>query len=270
MASRSEDLFVFTKQGNLESLEANELSFKDLYNEDLTRRTLFSYARRKQAILNFFYQKACVFFQKDNVMALDKSDRKGRGLLHWAIMCFQDQAVLSNLIDNGADINFSKPPFYITPCYQAVQDENKQALAVLLSASVDIHKLTENLATPLHTAAENGNPIIIKQLLDAGAKVNEPCDKGGTPIFIAAQKGHHDALQLLIDAGSNVNKHCISNATPLFAAIQNGHTESVKRLINADANVNDAFQENIKMIDVAKHFNHTDIIRLLKEAGAAS
>ncbi len=268
MSSRSENLFEFTKQNNIESLKAHELSFEDLYKEDLAQRTLFSYASNNQPLLNFFYQKSLSFYSKDNRILFEKSDRKGRGILHWAIMCFQDIDVLNDLISQGADVNFSKPPFYITPSYQAAQDENAKALNVLLKQHADIQKKAGNGATPIHTAAENGNSTVIEQLITAGAKVNDACERGGTPLFIAAQKGHHNVIQLLIDAGSDVNQACMNNATPLFVAIQNGHTESVKHLINAKANIHDAYRDNIKMIDVAKHFNHNDIMLLLQEAGA--
>lgn len=264
MTSRLEHLFKFTKQNDIDALQKNKLTFDDLYKEDLAQRTLFSYAQKNQAILNLFYQQAEKFFTQKNEPDLKKRDRNGYGLLHWAVMCFQNKDTLNALYAQGADINGNNPPFYITPAYQATQDNNQSALKFLLDKGADIHLRTSRGATPLHSAAETGHHDIIKLLLDSGARTSERCSNGITPIFIAAQNGHDQAIELLVDAGADVNQRCANNATPLFAAIQNGHTQAVQRLINAKANVHTYVNNDISMLDVARRFNHTEIILLLE------
>ena len=73
--------------------------------------------------------------------------------------------------------------------------------------------------TPLLDAVREDNREIIKLLLASGAQINQPDANGTTALLLALIDGHLDLAQFLIERGADINSADGYGRTPLFAAI---------------------------------------------------
>ena len=117
---------------------------------------------------------------------------------------YADAAVVSRLLDNGADPNVHNDA-RATPLMWAVNDLGKTQ--ALLDHGADVNALSTDGRTPLVIAAtQAGTAPIVKALLDHGANPNPKGRAPGdaSPLREAAVAGDADVMQLLIDKGANV------------------------------------------------------------------
>jgi len=123
----------------------------------------------------------------------------------------------------------------------SLDNENPEAINILLSAGADINFRTEKDFTALLCAIGNKNPKIFEMLIDNGADVTMTFnwfDKKTTILHIYAEGGKDiKILDKLIFAGADINVKTSDNMTPLIYAASLGKDEFVERLIDKGADV---------------------------------
>ncbi len=140
--------------------------------------------------------------------------RPGATPLHFASAWARDPAVVSLLLDAGADVNARDHGGY-SPLHRAAKrNNNPGVITVLLDAGAEVVAWASGFSidwgwdyTPLHLAVQNENPAVTAALLEAGAELNALNGRGtGTPLHQAAgSKSSPAVVALLIEAGADLN-----------------------------------------------------------------
>lgn len=205
--------------------------------------------------------------------ALDKASRTP---LMRAVMK-NDEAAVSNLIDQGANVN-EKTKLGNTALILAAKNNHSSLVKLLIEKGSDINLVgsqqgndlnTSVSATALLYAIEASNNEIIQYLLDKGADANLGCplqhatlkrdvdtiklllnhqaNPRDVSIIIAAKNNDFNTLKCLVEGGADVNtnvgKICSfnDNIPPLHWAIKNKNEEMLKYLIDHGADVNGSY-----------------------------
>lgn len=127
----------------------------------------------------------------------------------------------------------------------AIDREDEQAVASLLSSSNISAALGQFNITPLYASIAKGNASIVKAVLDFAEKNNRTLliDKPEgpqiySPLFMAASQGNFETTNLLLNYAQNNNipvnletKNTDNKITPLFIASLQGHTLVVNLLL---------------------------------------
>ncbi|MDE2762315.1 MAG: ankyrin repeat domain-containing protein [Gemmatimonadota bacterium] len=167
--------------------------------------------------------------------------------LHLAAGWTGDPAVITVLLEAGADVNARNRHHY-TPLHYAARDNSEPGvIAALAAAGAEVNAWatgslphTEWDVTPLHEAARNGSAAIAAALLDAGADANAVAAGGRTPLHRAAAENANPAvIAELVSRGADVNARLPGGRTPLHeAAAGNRNPEILTALLDAGAEVN--------------------------------
>lgn len=114
-------------------------------------------------------------------------------------------AVLSVLIDNGADVDKGDPAAGITPCHSACTSNCPDAVTLLLEHGADPNLADKEGWTSLHIAAFRGYTRCMRALAE-GARaqgkplvVNALSNAKMSALDIALEKGHAEAAAYLRD-----------------------------------------------------------------------
>ena len=153
----------------------------------------------------------CLEAGADPNPAAGAGDQNDPWLLHLASTHARDPAVITALVEGGADIHARNRLGY-TPLHAAAGNATTAAVQALVQAGADIDapqgesgRYSRGGPTPLHSAASNPNPDVAAALLEAGADVGARAwPWGGTPLHVAARNPNPAVAALLLDAGANV------------------------------------------------------------------
>ncbi len=159
--------------------------------------------------------------------------------------CFKkDQPeLITELLDQGADIEAKDWPLGRTPLMIAAFRGHPHAVKVLLAAGAQVNARSRARdETALHEALEwnnnrdNNNPEIVAMLLAAGAHVYATDEHGRTPLLAALNypkndEGCNDILHLLLNAKSNLHARDKDGNTALHLAAKNRRTQALRVLI---------------------------------------
>ena len=130
----------------------------------------------------------------------------------------------------GADPDVRDKTWGGTPLHIAASwNGNPAVLTALLDAGADLDARDKWEWTPLHWAAAwNDNPAVPAALLDAGADPNARNEKDRTPLHIAAKwNGNSAVLEALLEAGSDPTLKDDDGDTPLELAIKERRTTEI-------------------------------------------
>jgi ankyrin repeat protein len=188
--------------------------------------------------------------------------RGGESCLHQAAQMNHPE-IVALLLDNGADMEISKPR---TPLYYALSSGAKEAVSLLIergaflpvdnglfhkavvkgiSAAVD-HMVAKGVdlssrngtgGTLLHSAAEGGMVTLAELMLTKGSDINAPNDYGRCPIHLAAMKGHLNVVEQLLNKGADRDIKTPTGATAYDLAHKNGHQKVCDFLAGRGAQV---------------------------------
>ncbi|EHK21973.1 uncharacterized protein TRIVIDRAFT_132487, partial [Trichoderma virens Gv29-8] len=199
-------------------------------------------------------------------------DTFGRSGLLYAVWNGHE-AVVKQLLDNGADLECKDKEYGRTLLSWAAQYGHEAVVRLLLEKGADIEsKDKEYGRTPLAHAARRGHEAVARMLLEKGANMESRSKSGRTPLSWAARRGHEAIriIKLLIETG--VNLECKDKEfcrTSLSWAAQYGNTEVVKLLLESGADPK--FKDNEygqTPLSWAARRGHESIIKLLLEKGA--
>ncbi|RYP14355.1 hypothetical protein DL765_006400 [Monosporascus sp. GIB2] len=129
-------------------------------------------------------------------MGPDLKDSYGRTPLLWAAENGH-MAVVTQLLDKGADIEAKDRYHGLTPLSWAAENGHMAVFTQLLDRGADIEAKDTYGRTPLSWAADNGHMAVVTQLLDRGADIEPKDDCGLTPLSWAAYNGYVDIVELL-------------------------------------------------------------------------
>ncbi len=121
---------------------------------------------------------------------------------------------------------------------QAVQNDDRAAVAELLKRKVDVNAREEDGATPLSWAAVRCNVEIARLLLRAGADPNLRNEQGIDALYLAIVNGSPAIAKLLLENRADANAARDDGETRLMTAARLGQLEVVKMLLDHGADVN--------------------------------
>ncbi len=133
---------------------------------------------------------------------INKINRRGQSLLHFAIQCNQDK-VIEFLLDQGIDINI-KNKRGETPLLFALRVNNIEYFDLLKekNATADFNLVRKDGSTPLERAVLEGHLEVSKRLVENGTNFNTVNKRGNSPLAIAQREGLDDISQYLISIGA--------------------------------------------------------------------
>ena len=151
----------------------------------------------------------------------------------------------------------------------AVQRQDKPAIASLLKNKTDVNAPQGDGATALHWAAYLEDAETTAALIRAGAKVDVANDHGMTPLALAAGTGNAAVIDLLLKAGANPSGTVRAGETPLMLAARNGKVDAVTTVLRAGAPIDakEAWNGQTALMWAAAE-GHGAVVETLIEAGA--
>lgn len=167
----------------------------------------------------------------------------------------RDPAVISVLLEAGADLHGQENDQHHTPLHNAAENGTAEVVRTLLEAGADPNTWAMGLGidwgwgwTPLHLAARsNRDPDAVSALIEAGADLDARSGtryrEGNSPLHYAGQNPNPAVTAVLLDAGADVNARSRTGRTPLHEAAAHASDPGVIELLveaGADVNAHDA------------------------------
>ena len=145
----------------------------------------------------------CLAAGADPISPVEAGAQYRGSLLHFVSAHARDPAVITALVEAGADVNARNVSGF-TPLHSAAENATPAAAHALIQAGAEVN--SRGGRTPLHIAASNPNPEVAAALIEAGADVGARDGiRGRTPLHVAARNPNPAVAALLLDAGANVN-----------------------------------------------------------------
>ena len=178
-----------------------------------------------------------------------------------------DQAAVSRLLEDGADVN-APAVDGTTALHWAVYRDDADMAALLISVGADANAANRNGATPLTLACVNANPDMVEQLLGAGADPNV-APSGEPPLLSCARTGRVGAVRALLARGADLyaTDQWRGQTALMWAAAEN-HAAIMNVLLEGGAEVDASSTGDFTALMFAVRQDARDAIRLLIAAGA--
>ena len=123
-----------------------------------------------------------------------------------------------------------------TPLILAVQNNQYEAVKLLVELGADVNEKGEAWYTPVGCAVNAEDKRILPYLLDNGGEI-EPYKSKSSAMNFAARSGNIEAAKLLLSRGADINHVGWNDTTPLHDAASNGQLETVKYLVENGADI---------------------------------
>lgn len=150
-----------------------------------------------------------------------------------------------------------------TPLMISAFNGNEEMAALLIKSGADIHHKDVAGYTPLHWAAFNGFTQVVQLLLSKHADVNARSVHGWTALLQAATRGHLSVSFILIEHCADVNAASNDGWTPLHKAAANGHFPEVMLLLRKGADARARYANGVTPLDLATKNKHEQIVAIL-------
>lgn len=121
--------------------------------------------------------------------------------------------------------------------FEAVKENNSEAIEILLESGVNINCRDEKSNTPLHFAVDQGNLELAQLLIYNEALVNVSDESRLSPLHIAVGSQHLDIVELLVENGAQVNFLNKALQSPLQMALEVENLDITKLLLTNGADV---------------------------------
>ncbi|RMY69061.1 hypothetical protein D0863_06704 [Hortaea werneckii] len=157
--------------------------------------------------------------------------------------------------------------------YNAVTENNEPLIVDLLDQGADVNASVGELQrTALHQAAYLNNQRCLSLLIRHGAEISAEDAKGDTPLHLAAWTGHVEALATFLSHGADVDWLSGRDAySPLWCAISAHHIDAARLLLKHGARVSlrsAASDNGLLPLHQAAITSQTAMCELLLERGA--
>ncbi len=143
---------------------------------------------------------------------------------------------------------------------------NQAVLSLLVDAGANVNAVAEHGNTALHIAAFRGHQHAVEQLLRAKAKVDHQNSEGATPLTRAAAWGNLETMEALIAGGADVNIRDKLGRTALIHAASLNRLDAVRLLLDNGANPELKGNNGKSALDAAMEKNFEQVIALLQAA----
>ena len=154
------------------------------------------------------------------------------------------------------------------PLVKAALKNDLEAVRQLIAVSTNIDASDEFTDTnALSYAVENNNREMVAVLLSAGANPNAINRRGETPLMHLSSEANVDLIRDLIAAGAEVNAHDESAQTALTRAVAHSKFTVVKELLDAGADINVKDDSGNTLLMTAAQNEDTDVLKFLLSAG---
>lgn len=190
----------------------------------------------------------------------------GASPLAWAVNT-QNPDMVAALLSGGAKVNIADADG-VTPLALACELGNAGVVTQLLDAHADVRAAGPNGATPLAICARYGPAEAVPRMLEMGAAADPVDGRGQTPLMWAASSGRAECVAPLLKAGADVNRVSAGGFTPLFFAIKNGNPEAVEALLKVGAKADYRGPENTSAAQLALYQHKYAVATLLVARGA--
>ena len=218
----------------------------------------------------------------DGADALTIAHGSGATALFTAAASTPDPAIVSMLLEAGADVHARDGFLQYTPLHNAARSGTPQVVRALLEAGADVDAWAKGFGvdwgwgwTPLHLAARsNPDPEVVSALVEAGADLQAPGEesyyRGNTPLHYAGDNPNPDVASALLSAGAEVNALSATGRTPLHEAAANASNPAVIGvLVAAGADVNARDSRGYAPLHSAAWYNpRPEVATALLAAGA--
>ena len=179
----------------------------------------------------------------------------------------QDRSAIASLLNRKVDINAPQADG-MTALHWAVYHDELATVKLLLDAGADAKAVNNYTVTPLSIACMNGSSAIVDLLLRAGADANTAQRGGETALMTAARTGKVEPIRLLLAKGANVNAKDRKGQTALMWAAAEGNAEVVSLLISAGADFRTPVATGFTPLLFAAREGRSSVVRVLLKAGA--
>jgi len=192
-----------------------------------------------------------------------------------------DFALVTNLLDQGANVNATIDRDQKRPLIVAAQSNNFEIVQKLIEYGAHVDCIDAYGDTPLIEAvrskglqqprqeAQRNRNSIIEMLINRGANLNIENRIGLSALTAAIEHKYDDIAKMLITAGVHIKKESITDkAAQLICAAKQGFVEIAQILIKAQADFNQVDQYNKTALMNAAIYKHPKVASLLIAKGA--
>lgn len=168
-----------------------------------------------------------------------------------------------------------------TALYHAAEQDDLEAVQLLLQAGADPNHHNEYDEMAIHFAARHGNVPMIKLLAERGSDLDFIGEDFENPIVAAISKGHTQAAETLLECGASIwAEYEGTRATALHVATKHNNIKIVEKILG-DASLIDDPEERSRYINtrnrkyktalhLAAETGKLEIVKKLVEAGAST
>lgn len=154
------------------------------------------------------------------------------------------------------------------PLADAVEKQDRAAIAALLAKRVDVNASQADGMTALHWAVYHDDAKTAKRIVAAGGDAKAANRYGVTPLSIACRNGDAEIVELLLKAGADPNAALPGGETALMTAARTGKIGPVKALLARGAKVNAKECRGQTALMWAAAEGNLDVVDALLKAGA--
>ena len=191
-------------------------------------------------------------------------DKTGETPLHLAARYARADAA-KKLLDAKADAN-APDNTGRTPLHAAVAADAQGVFQILLRhRATNLDAKTYDGTTPLILAARLAIEGVVEELIQSDADINASDENGKSALHWAASVNNVDAVNTLLAHGANRDAQDHKDETPLFLACREGSYQAAKALLDHCANRDITDHMDRLPRDIAQERLHHDIVRLLEE-----
>jgi uncharacterized protein len=155
----------------------------------------------------------------------------------WYACANNQKEIVALFLDNGLDVNHSRPLSGETSSMNSYLDWVETATSLSIQSSFTLNTTYEyGGESLLHLAVKSGHISMIKLLIERGASVNIQDESGNTALHYAAANGKKDAVKFLLEKSADPSIVNTKEQKAIDYANIKGFNEITALILNASTN----------------------------------